>query len=58
MFWNWKSPLSVFRILQQCSAGQPCDIPEIGGYGSLVRAGGIRWPFSQPLDNASPPLPV
>lgn len=45
MFREWSSPAAVFRILQRCSAGQPCDITGIGGYEQLEAAGGIQWPW-------------
>ncbi len=42
---EWQNPESVFRLLQKISAGQPCDITGIEGYGHLEQAGGIQWPF-------------
>ena len=45
MFAEWTSPEAVFRILQQCSAGQPCDFAGIEGYRQIDVAGGIQWPF-------------
>lgn len=42
---RWKDPESVFRILQELSAGQPCDFSGIEGYAHLEREGGIQWPF-------------
>jgi assimilatory nitrate reductase catalytic subunit len=46
MFAGWDSPEAVFRLLQRCSAGQPCDITGIDGYRHLDESGGIQWPFS------------
>lgn len=45
LFRHWTSPESVFRLLQACSAGQPCDITGIRGYAQLREAGGIQWPL-------------
>jgi assimilatory nitrate reductase catalytic subunit len=44
MFVEWSSPEAVFGILQRLSAGRPCDITGIEGYGALDAAGGIQWP--------------
>jgi anaerobic selenocysteine-containing dehydrogenase len=44
MFEAWSSPEAVFAILQRLSAGRPCDITGIDGYGALDSAGGIQWP--------------
>jgi assimilatory nitrate reductase catalytic subunit len=44
-FARWESPEAAFRMLQDISAGQPCDITGIDGYLHLDRAGGIQWPF-------------
>ncbi|MBX3444835.1 MAG: nitrate reductase [Planctomyces sp.] len=52
LFRDWDSPESVFRILQRCSAGQPCDITGIEGYRALDEAGGIQWPY--PSESADP----
>ena len=45
LFQEWESPEAVFRILQRCSAGQPCDITGIEDYRMIDRAGGIQWPY-------------
>jgi assimilatory nitrate reductase catalytic subunit len=45
MFRQWNSPESVFQLLKQLSADQPCDVTGIGGYEMLERSGGIQWPF-------------
>jgi anaerobic selenocysteine-containing dehydrogenase len=45
MFDRWSSPQATFKILQQLSAGQPCDITGIGDYDSITEAGGVQWPF-------------
>jgi len=47
MFANWTSPEAVFRIMQQASRGQFCDITGIEGYDQLDRCGGIQWPWSE-----------
>jgi assimilatory nitrate reductase catalytic subunit len=44
LFDEWSSPEATFRILQRLSAGRPCDITGIEGYGALDAAGGIQWP--------------
>ena len=47
LFARWSSPEAVFRILQQASRGQPCDISGIEGYRMLEEAGGVQWPFPE-----------
>lgn len=47
MFEAWSDPEAVFRILQELSRGQPCDISGIDGYAQLARCGGLQWPWSQ-----------
>lgn len=44
LFARWTSPEAVFRILTECSRGQPCDISGITGYGMLEQSSGIQWP--------------
>ncbi len=44
-FEKWSSPEAVFELLQQLSAGQPCDITGIEGYAMLEREGGVQWPL-------------
>lgn len=44
MFKDWDSPQDVFRILKQCSAGQPCDFTGIDDYEFLNSHGGVQWP--------------
>jgi assimilatory nitrate reductase catalytic subunit len=46
-FARFDSPESVFKLLQQCSKGQPCDISGIEGYAALDRAGGMQWPVPE-----------
>jgi assimilatory nitrate reductase catalytic subunit len=53
LFRKWSSPEAVFRILQRCSAGQPCDITGIGGYAQLEKEGGIQWPFGREFSVSS-----
>jgi assimilatory nitrate reductase catalytic subunit len=56
MFARWTSPEAVFGLLQQLSAGRPCDITGIGGYRALEEQRGIQWPF--PADaGGRPPAP-
>jgi anaerobic selenocysteine-containing dehydrogenase len=56
MFYRWTSPEAVFEIMQDLSAGQPCDITGIRGYDQIDREGGVQWPF--PRREASlPPVP-
>ncbi len=47
LFRAWDTPETVFRILQRCSAGQPCDITGIKGYEHIEAAAGIQWPFPE-----------
>lgn len=44
MFEKWSSPPAAFELMQQLSAGQPCDITGIQGYHHLDEQGGIQWP--------------
>jgi assimilatory nitrate reductase catalytic subunit len=44
-FERWSTPEAVFGILQELSAGQPCDITGIEGYEFVDRAGGVQWPY-------------
>ena len=53
MFRNWTEPEAVFRLLQRCTAGQPCDISGIRGYDHIAMNGGIQWPLSDPIENPS-----
>jgi len=46
LFSEWTSPEAVFKILQNLSAGRPCDITGIDGYAMIEREGGIQWPLS------------
>ena len=48
LFEDWSSPEATFRILQRLSAGRPCDITGIEGYGHLDAAGGVQWPYPRP----------
>jgi assimilatory nitrate reductase catalytic subunit len=45
MFRRWESPEAVFGLLQQLSAGQPCDITGVDGYQALADRGGVQWPY-------------
>lgn len=45
LFERWRSPEHAFELLQELSAGRPCDITGIDGYEMLDAAGGVQWPF-------------
>ncbi|WP_146393689.1 molybdopterin oxidoreductase family protein [Allorhodopirellula solitaria] len=45
-FAKWTDPEAVFRILQELSRDQPCDITGIDGYRHLDACGGIQWPWT------------
>lgn len=47
LFRGWSSPEAVFRALQRCTEGQPCDITGIGGYEMIRKAGGVQWPLAR-----------
>jgi predicted molibdopterin-dependent oxidoreductase YjgC len=49
MFRGWQTPEAVFRVLQRCSEGQPCDITGIEGYDMIRKSGGVQWPRSKVL---------
>jgi assimilatory nitrate reductase catalytic subunit len=46
MLARWTSPEEVFRILKECSHGQPCDISGIRDYHMIDECGGIQWPWT------------
>jgi len=46
MFSRWTDPESVFAILQELSAGQPCDITGVRGYEEIDSAV-VQWPYSE-----------
>ncbi len=52
LFGEWTSPAAVFRLLQRCTQGQPCDISGIGGHDQLEREGGVQWPLPAPAETA------
>ncbi|CAN5125245.1 nitrate reductase [soil metagenome] len=45
LFEEWSSPEAVFEILGRLSAGRPCDLSGVDGYGMVDDLGGIQWPF-------------
>ncbi|MBL9185610.1 MAG: molybdopterin-dependent oxidoreductase [Verrucomicrobiaceae bacterium] len=45
MFREWQTPEAVFRVLQRCSEGQPCEITGIEGYDMIRKHGGLQWPL-------------
>jgi assimilatory nitrate reductase catalytic subunit len=45
MFREWQTPEDVFRVLQRCSEGQPCEITGIEGYEMIRKLGGVQWPL-------------
>jgi assimilatory nitrate reductase catalytic subunit len=48
LFQAWTSPEAVFRLLQKCTVGQPCDITGIDGYDMIEQLGGVQWPCTEP----------
>ncbi len=56
MFAAWETPEHTFALLQELSAGQPCDFAGIEGYEMLDSVGGVQWPYptttEQPDDSA------
>ena len=50
-FAKWTDPEAAFRLLQQISKDQPCEITGIDGYQDLDAQGGIQWPHQ----SQSPP---
>ncbi len=49
MFSRWTDPAAAFRILQELSAGQPCDMTGMGEYTQIDEVGGIQWPVPRVL---------
>jgi anaerobic selenocysteine-containing dehydrogenase len=47
LFKRWNSPEAAFRILKECSRGQPCDITGIRDYQMIDECNGIQWPFPE-----------
>lgn len=47
MFESWNEPEDVFKTMQACSEGQPCDITGIDGYQMLEEKRGIQWPLAK-----------
>ena len=47
LFQEWTTPEAVFRVLQRCSKGQPCEITGIEGYEMIRKSGGVQWPLTQ-----------
>jgi assimilatory nitrate reductase catalytic subunit len=45
LFRRFADPASVFEVLKELSAGEPCDMSGIRDYAMLDEAGGIQWPF-------------
>jgi anaerobic selenocysteine-containing dehydrogenase len=54
MFREWTTPEAVFRILQRCTVGQPCDITGIEGYDMIQAEGGIQWPYPASAQTTPP----
>lgn len=50
LFEKWKTPEDVFRTMQECTRGQPCDITGIDGYEMLEQKRGIQWPLPEGQD--------
>lgn len=56
---RWQTPEMAFKLLQDLSEGQPCDISGIPEWKSLLPAGGIQWPWTKAMAAATPEgLPV
>lgn len=53
LFSMWDSPEAAFRVLQQVSEGQPCDISGIDGHRQIDEEGGVQWPH--PAGSTNPP---
>jgi assimilatory nitrate reductase catalytic subunit len=53
-FERFQSPEAVFKLLQDCSRDQPCDITGIEGYAALEASGGMQWPV--PSDGSGAPV--
>ncbi len=52
LFERWSDPEAVFEILQELSAGRPCDLSGVRGYEQVV-TGEVQWPYpagSGPVD--------
>lgn len=49
MFRRWRTPEAAFGILQELSAGRPCDITGMGDYADVDLAGGVQWPCVEPV---------
>ena len=49
MFSRWTDPEAVFRIIQDLSAHQPCDMTGMPGYQEIDTAGGIQWPYENEM---------
>lgn len=47
LFRGWSSPEAVFRVLQRCTEGQPCDITGINGHEMIRKSGGVQWPLDR-----------
>ena len=45
LFEEWSSPEAIFEILGRLSAGRPCDLSGVEGYGMVDDTGGVQWPF-------------
>ena len=45
MFKQWSDTESVFKLLRDCTEGQPCDITGVENYEHIRRSGGIQWPY-------------
>ncbi len=47
MFAPWTSPEAAFRLIGECSRGQPCDITGIEDYRMIDECGGVQWPWNE-----------
>jgi len=54
LFRRWSDPEATFEILQELSAGRPCDLTGVRGYGHVER-GSVQWPYPAGSDGPGAP---
>jgi anaerobic selenocysteine-containing dehydrogenase len=54
LFARWTDPEATFEVLQELSAGQPCDITGVQGY-EHVASGEVQWPLPLGADVSASP---
>jgi assimilatory nitrate reductase catalytic subunit len=47
LFRRWSTPEAVFRLLNEVTRGQPCDMTGITGYDMLEEKRGVQWPLPE-----------